>query len=152
QHYWMEKEVSMEKIITNITFQLLQRWSENVHDWKIFNEVLQQLKKHSLAEDLVSLCRVLVTVLAQFEETTIILDRIDRAKQAPKVIKMLLQILSESYCVARILLVTKPASTAMDWELDISDEVKQKVTYLEIEGWDQEQDEQRSTPRRRRLH
>ena len=152
QQYWMEKEVPMEKIITSITFQLLQRWSENVHDWKLFNEVHQQLKKHSLAKDLVSLCRVLVTVLAQFEETTIILDRIDRAKQAPKVIKTLLQILSESYCVARILLVTEPASTAMDWDLDISDEVKQKVTYLEISGWDQEEDEQRSTPRRRRLH
>ncbi|KAL9035956.1 MAG: hypothetical protein Q9180_004576 [Flavoplaca navasiana] len=152
QQYWMEKEVPMEKIVTNIIFQLLQRWSENVHDWKLFNEVHQQLKKHSLAEDLVSLCRVLVTVLAQFEETTIILDRIDRAKQAPKFIKTLLQILSESYCVVRILLVTKPASTAIDWELDTSDEVKQKVTYLKISGWGQEEDEQRSTPRRRRLH
>ncbi|KAL9628112.1 MAG: hypothetical protein Q9204_006105 [Flavoplaca sp. TL-2023a] len=152
QKYWMEKEVPMEKIITSITFQLLQRWSENVHDWKLFNEVLQKLKEHSLAKDIVSLCRVLVTILAQFEETTIILDRIDRAKQAPKVIRTLLQLLSESYCIARILLVTEPTSTALDWELDISDVVKQKVTYLEINGWDQEEEEQRSTPRRRRLH
>ncbi|KAL8647629.1 MAG: hypothetical protein Q9226_006353 [Calogaya cf. arnoldii] len=151
QQHWMEEEVPMEKILTNITFQLLQRWSENVHDWKLFSEVHQELKKHTWAEDLVSLRRVLVTVLAQLEETTIILDRIDRAKQAPKVIKTLLQILSESHCVARILLVTKPASTAMEWELDTSDEVKQKVTYLEIDGWDQEQDEPKSTSRRR-LH
>lgn len=143
----------MKKIITNITFQLLQRWSEDVHDWKLFNEVQQELKKPTWAEDLGSLRRVLLTLLAQFEETTIILDRIDRAKQAPKVIHTLLQILSESSCVARILLVTSPTSTAaIEWKYDISDEVKQKVTYLEIAGWDQEQDEQSRASRRRRGH
>ena len=152
QEHWMEEEVPMKKIINNITFQLLQRWAENVQDWKLFHEVHQELKKHTWAEDPVSLRRVLVTVLTQFEEVTIILDRIDRAKQAPKVIKTLLQILSESHCVARILLVTKPASTAIEWESDISDEVKQEITYLEIGEWHQEQDGQRSTPRRRKLH
>ncbi|KAL8647693.1 MAG: hypothetical protein Q9210_005402 [Variospora velana] len=153
QQPWMQEEVPMEKIITNITFQLLQRWSEDVHDWKRFNEVQQELKKkHTWAEDLVSLRRVLVLLLAQFEETTIILDRIDRAKQTPKIIKTLLQILSESHRIARVLLVTKPASTAIEWEYDISDELKQKVTYLKIDGWDQEQDEQSRTSRRRRRH
>ncbi|KAI4274782.1 MAG: hypothetical protein L6R35_006312 [Caloplaca aegaea] len=153
QRQWMQEEVPMEKIITNITFQLLQRWSEDVHDWKQFNEVQQELKNHTWAEDFVSLRRVLVILLEQFEETTIILDRIDRAKRTQKMIKALIPILSESRRIARILLVTKqPASTAMEWEYDISAEVKQKVTYLQIDGWHQEQDEQSRTSRRRRRH
>lgn len=145
----------MNEILTEIIVQLLRLGSEDVRDRKRFNEVHQSLISRTWTEDPVSLCKILVAVLGLFEETTIILDRIDRAKfkgRAPRFVETLLQALSESDCVARILLVAKPTSMAAEWELDMSDEVKQKVTYLGIDGWDwdQNQDEQGSTPRRRR--
>ena len=150
QHYMPEEaqEVSMREIVSSIIFQLLQLMSQRLRNRKQFDELYQMLNKGTWSADLKSMCRMLVTVLEEFEEMNIILDRIDRATctgRAPRFVEKLLETLSTSKSNTRILLVTNPAF-AMDWDIELSDDMRRKDMYLEIAEWDQEV----ITPRRRK--
>ena len=139
RQHWMDERVPIQDIVSSIMLQLLQLRSQDLQQRKWFDDMYRMLRANDWSKDLKSICNALVTILEGLGTTYIILDRVDRAQcsgKAPRFVERLLEVLSTSNCHARILLITNPAA-GTEWDIEISEQMREKSMYLEIGRWDQ---------------